>query len=189
MKKPIIVGFDFDGVIAYNPLRIARAPISYIKRIVLSSQKTEFYVPKNFVERMLFYVPHLMSIMPGIGMGLVRELVENGVIEAHVVSGRYGYLESGLRTWIKYQRLEHVFTSIHTNRNDEQPHLFKEKKLRELGIEYFVEDNLDIVRHLASHGKTKIMWIYNIFDKTVEYEYKYPHIHSALKEILRIKKL
>ena len=41
MKK-IIVGLDFDGVVAYNPARLARLPIAVIKRYILGIDKVSF---------------------------------------------------------------------------------------------------------------------------------------------------
>lgn len=184
MKKKIIVGLDFDGVVAYNPLRIVRAPITYIKRTLFQSKKIEFYIPKSPLEKLLFYVPHQLSILPSIGMNMLKEMVEKGIVEAHLVSGRYAYLDSGLRTWLKNRDVEKIFTSIHTNINDEQPHLFKEKIIRKLKLDYFIEDNLDIVEYLTPRVDTTVLWIYNIFDRNVQYKNKYPHMKQALEDIL-----
>lgn len=186
MKKKIIIGLDFDGVVAYNPLRIVRAPITYIKRTLFRSKKIKFYIPKSPLEKLLFYIPHQLSIFPGFGMNMLTQLVKKGIVEAHLISGRYSYLDSGLRIWLKNQDVEKIFTSIHTNTKDEQPHLFKEKVIRDLELDYFIEDNLDIVQYLTPRVDTNVLWIYNIFDRNVQYENKYPYMKKALEDILTV---
>lgn len=184
-KKIIKIGLDFDGVVAYNPLRIVRAPITLVKRHILRQKKTSFYVPTSALMKFLFWVPHEMSFFPGLGMDMLKNLVDQGKVEAHLISGRYAYLNRSLHTWLKRRKLDRIFTSIHTDLANEQPHIFKEQKLKELQLDYYIEDNLDIVEHLAQRVDTKILWIDNILDRRHSYPHKYPHLQKALEEIIR----
>ena len=62
---------------------------------------------------------------------------------------------------------------IYTNKE-----LYKRKK-----FDYFIEDNLDIVTHVAPVSKTKVLWIYNILDRRNPYTLKYPYLKKALEQI------
>lgn len=182
-RGKIKIGLDFDGVVAYNPLRIVRGPITYVKRRIFGARKTKFYVPKHPIMKALFWIPHQFSFLPERGMEYLRELVESGNAEAYIVSGRYGYLDDELIYWLKKHGYHRLFKDIIVNRQDEQPHLFKERQLKTLNLDYFIEDNFDIVEHLSSTVNTRILWIFNILDRTSRYPRKYPTLHEALHSI------
>jgi len=182
--KKIRIGLDFDGVVAYNPLRIVRGPITYVKRRIFGAKKTKFYVPKSPIMKALFWIPHQFSFLPERGMEYLRQLVESGDVEVYIVSGRYGYLDDELIHWLTKHGYHTLFKEIIVNRHDEQPHLFKERQLKTLKLDYFIEDNFDIVEHLSAlQQECKILWIYNILDKYSSYPRKYPDLLTALTSI------
>jgi hypothetical protein len=55
--------------------------------------------------------------------------------------------------------------------------------IKELSIDYFIDDNLDIVEHLNRQLKVEIHWIYNIVDRFHPYSQKHPHLLSFIKYI------
>jgi len=183
-NHPIRIGFDFDGVVAYNPLRIIRAPITFIKRRILKKHHTEFYIPTSPLMKFLFWLPHQWSFFPGKGMGYLKQLVQEGKVEAYIVSGRYGYLDAQIPTWLNQRGLQDVFTAVYANEQNEQPPLFKERMLKKLQLDYFIEDNLDIVEYLVMRTKTRIYWIYNIFDRKHLFNHKYASPKEALMYII-----
>ncbi len=190
MKKKIVVGLDFDGVVAYNPARLARFPISFIKRHILGVQKVQFFVPKTPIQRALWALVHETSMFPSQGATLLRHLVRSGQIEAHLVTARFGYLEEGLLRFLNRWDLADCFTSITLNSKEEQPHKFKERIIRLHKFSYYVEDNWDIVSHLArQQDHTEVHWIYNLVDRAQIYDYKYPYLQKSLEHISKIHAL
>lgn len=185
MAKKLKVGFDFDGVIVYNPFRVARHPITLFKRLVLKQRKTKFTIPRTPLQKWLWAILHESSIIPAQGLPLARQLIEDDAIEAYLISGRFSYLEKSLLVWLERNQVRHLFRSIHVNRADEQPHLFKERMLKDLHLDVFIEDNLDIVEHLTKRGKTQIYWIYNLLDRNYPYPHKHPHLERALQDLVR----
>lgn len=186
MKKNIIkVGIDFDGVLAYNPFRLIRAPVTYIKRHFLGVKKTHFYIPRTDPEKFIWTILHESSVFPGKGAGLLKNLVNEGKVEAHLVTARFGFLQPGLEGWLKRWHLKDVFTSITMNHKDEQPHFYKARIVNEKKLDYFIEDNFDIVSHIAPRSPTRVMWIYNLLDRWRPYEHKHPYLESALKDIIK----
>src|SRR3989344_6394493 len=143
MKKKLRVGVDFDGVVAYNPFRLIRAPITFFKNFILGQRKLSFYYPQNRAEKFIWKVLHDSSIIPAKGISLLEELVNKRMIEAHLISGRYNYLEDHLVGWLDKYRVKKLFKTININKNEKQPHLFKEEMVKKLALDYFVEDNLD----------------------------------------------
>jgi hypothetical protein len=190
MKKKVIrVGFDFDGVVAYNPFRVARAIVSFVKKNIFGVRKLKFWYPKNRLEQLYWIIVHESSAFPANGTKLMKMLAKEGEIEAHLITGRYSFLDHSLNRWLKRFRLFSCFTTINLNEKDEQPHLFKERKIKELKLNYFIEDNWDIVHYLEQRTKnkelsTKIYWIYNILDKGIECKNKFPYLGKALQSIV-----
>lgn len=181
MKKPITVGIDFDGVLAYNPFRIVRAPVTLVKRKLLGSRETKFYIPQTDPERLIWALLHESSVFPAKGTGLLRTLVAQKKIQAHLVTARYGFLQRNLYVWLRKHDMEDLFSTITINKHDEQPHLYKTRVARAKRFDYFIEDNLDIVAHMHPRvGKTKVLWIYNIIDRFHPYPHKFPYLERAL---------
>ena len=148
------VGFDFDGVIAYNPLRVLRMPAMAIRRLIMPNHQLRFPVPKEKTWRFLWNIAHETSFFPAYGFSELRKLLEEKKIEGYIVTGRYSFLEKSLHNWLKKHGVEGLFKEIHLNKKNEQPHLFKERMLQKLNLDYFVEDNWDIVNYL--HRRSQI---------------------------------
>jgi len=121
-------------------------------------------------------------MFPSFGISRLRRLVANKVIEAHLLTSRFGYLEPNLRRFLKFWRLEDVFTSVTVNYKEEQPHEFKERIIRKKQFAYYIEDNWDIVSYLKKKNiSTEVHWIYNIFDRNKSYSHKYPYLEKSLQ--------
>ncbi|NCO88386.1 hypothetical protein GW881_00520, partial [Candidatus Roizmanbacteria bacterium] len=75
------------------------------------------------------------------------------------------------------------------NSKNEQPHIFKEKMIKKLNLDIYVEDNWDIVNYLEKKNfedgnkQRKIVWIYNFFDRQIKYKDRFPILRSAIKMI------
>lgn len=189
MKRKIRVGFDFDGVVAYNPFRVARPLVAYIKRNVFGVKKLKFWYPQKHWQQIFWIVLHESSIFPAKGVDLIKSLVKDDLIEAHLITARYSFLDDHLFKWLEKHKLRRYFKTVNLNTYDEQPHLFKEKLIEKYKLDYFIEDNLDIVKHLVQKNKKNIYWIYNLFDRSYRYPHKFSYLEKALKEVARRNKL
>ena len=183
MKRKIRIGLDFDGVVAYNPFRIIRAPIKWFKREVLGIRKLTFFVPKNWWQRILWSIVHESSVFPATGMDLLRGMSTDPKYEFHLITARFGFLRKSLENWLDRYQARGLFKSININENLEQPHEFKLRMVKKLKLDYYVEDNLDIVVYVRDKIKTKIFWIYNFMDVRHPYPHKFPYLGKALEGI------
>lgn len=185
MSKKIAVGLDFDGVVAYNPFRIVRPIAAFVKAKLFGVKKLKFFYPKFKWQQILWVIAHESSVFPSPGINLFKKMVEDKQIEAHLITARYSFLDNHLNRWLRRNKLQHLFKTINLNKDDEQPHLFKEKIIKKYNLDYFIEDNFDIVKHLNRRRqegviKTEIFWIYNIFDRNIPYKNKFPFLRKAL---------
>jgi len=186
MKKQILkVGFDLDGVLLYNPARIARSIIAFIKKYVLKRDLSKFYYPKNKLESWAWNFLHKSSLWPASGIDIIHQLIKNKKIKAYIISARYESLKADFNYWIKKIDPKKNFSGHYFNDENEQPYLFKEKIIKKLNLDIYVEDNWDIVNHLSSSGR-KIFWIYNILDRNKLFPNKFSSLNSV---VTKIKKL
>ena len=178
MKKQILkVGFDLDGVLLYNPARVARPIIAFTKKYILKRDLNKFYYPKNRLEKLIWKFFHHTSLWPSSGIDDLLELIKNKRIKAYVVSARYELMEADFKKWTTIIDPKKRFSGYFFNGKNEQPQIFKETMIKKLGLDVFVEDNWDIVKHL--NPKAKIFWIYNILDRNIDYKYKFPSLKAA----------
>lgn len=197
VKKPLKVGFDLDGVILYNPARLARPLISLFKRLVLHRKKVSFYLPKTGIEKTLWRLFHKSSIFVAPGFDEIKKMAKKDEIEAYIITARYDFLKDDFESWLDKIQAKKYFKGCYYNKNNEQPNIFKERLIRQLKLDVFIEDNWDIVKYLnskiSSKGRStfgrknhnlKVFWIYNIMDKGLEYPYKFPSLNKALIELI-----
>lgn len=207
-KYKLRVGFDFDGVLVYNPLRVLRPFVALFKRIVLGKRKLKFYYPHTRWEKWFWALAHETSIFPAVGFNDLRRLIIQGKIEAFVITARYAYLEKSFWRWLKKNRADKLFSGYYLNKKNEQPHIFKEKIIKKLQLDYYIDDNWDIVNYLNSRlgnsgsrlrykarferrtlnfergqAACEIHWIYNIFDRHISYRHKHPYLKRFLQYI------
>jgi len=198
-KKIPRVGFDLDGVLLYNPARITRPIISFIKKNVFGRKTDHFYLPQSKIEQWFWCMFHKSSIFPASGIDEIKRLVKEKKIKAYIITARYSFLKDDFEKWLKKIKADQYFQGCYYNKNDEQPHIFKEKMIKKLKLDIFVEDNWDIVKHLKTKNEklcpppnrmarlpkrqVKIFWVYNIFDRKIKYKYKSPSLISVLKKI------
>ncbi len=187
MKKiPLKIGFDLDGVILYNPTRPIRPLIALFKRTFLKKKGVKFYFPKTKVEKFIWSLLHRSSLFPAPGFNDLKKLIDEGKIEAYLVSSRYEFLGSDFDKWADKIEANKYFKGCFYNKNNEQPHLFKEKVVKKLNLDLFVEDNWDIVQYLNSKldsHQTKVFWICNLFDMNINYPYKFLNLQQAINEV------
>jgi len=189
MKNKVLkVGFDLDGVLLYNPARIFRPIIYFIKKYILKRKTNQFYYPKNKLEQFIWLLLHKSSLFPAPGVKEIKQLIKEKKIKAYVISARYESLKEDFLFWKKKIDPENLFSSWYYNEKNDQPHLYKEKMIKKLKLDIFVEDNWDIVKYLKTQNskiksgkKTKIFWIYNLLDRKIKYWYKF----SSLKEVIK----
>jgi len=200
MAKILKVGFDLDGVILYNPARVLRPVVVQIKKRVLKRSLGQFYYPKNVWEQFVWNILHKSSVWPAPGTKLLLDLAKRKKINAYIISGRYESLKTDFKRWINKIDPNGYFSGHYYNETNDQPHLYKERMIKKLALDIYVEDNWDIVTHLtqnlkvppkarlAKGGKSqncKIFWIYNILDRNISYKYKFAGLKQVLLYVTR----
>jgi len=185
-KQPLKVGFDLDGVILYNPIRILRPFVTLFKKLILGKKITKFWIPKSQLEKWLWRLFHKTSLFVAPGFDDVIKLIKQNKIEAYLITGRFSFLKNDLDQWLDKIEAKKYFAGCFYNELDEQPHIFKDRVIKKLKLDVFIEDNWDIIAALKNkerHSQLQIFWIYNFFDKGINYPHKYPYLKKAVEKI------
>lgn len=182
-NKVLRVGFDLDGVLLYNPARIVRPLVVYFKKIFLKKEINKFHLPKSKLQKFFWLFLHKSSFIVAPGLSEIKKMIQDNKIEAYVISARYEFLKKDFNKWLKKIDCEKYFSGTFFNNDNQQPFIFKRKMINKLKLDLFVEDNWDIVKFLTKNTKAKIFWIYNLFDKNIEYNLKFPNLKKAIQKI------
>ena len=186
MEKPLKIGFDLDGVLLYNPARIARPLISIMKRkhIAIKRKELEFYIPQPGLQQFLWKLFHKSSLFLSPGFKRIGQLKDQNLIQPYLITGRFDHLKKDFKRWQKRMCADEVFEQCFMNSEDKQPHLLKERLINELKLDVFVEDNWDIVQYLDQRcPKTRVIWVTNIVDQRIDYPYKVFSFKASMKLI------
>jgi len=185
MTKPLKMGFDLDGVLLYNPARMLR-PVTGIAKKILNKKKAkkiEFYYPKSSLAQLAWRIVHWSSLYIAPGLNDIKKMSQDGSIEPYIITSRYDCLKGDFEGWLKHMNAKKYFKGSFHNKENLQPHIFKRQMIKKLDLQYFVEDNYDIVKHIAHTTKAKIIWITNPFDNHIAYKPKFMTLKGATQYI------
>jgi hypothetical protein len=187
-SKPVTrIGFDFDGVIFYNATRNLRAFIYFVKRYLFGITKTKFYIPAHPISRQLAYFLHGTSAHPNTGFKDFLKMIKDPGFEIYIITARPSFMKENIHDKLKGFDLSGI-KQIIQNKKDEQPHLYKEALIKKLKLDYFVDDNWDIVKHLSETTRAKVVWVDNMIDSWfIKHPYKGRNLKEAIKTILKTK--
>lgn len=184
MTRKLKVGFDLDGVILYNPIRVLRpvaSALRFFKPLLFHEKKDSFYFPNSPLEKLLWKILHKTSFKIADGVEEIKKLSKKGAIEPYIITARYSFLKDDFNHWVKKLNNKPYFKYCHYNKNDIQPNAFKEKMIKELKLDVFIEDNWGVIQKLnGSLPKTKIFWVSNILDRNIKYQYKFFSLQEAI---------
>ncbi len=149
-KKLIRIGFDLDGVIIDKPPLVPKFLLEMLVRKNSKNRKLAYRYPASRLEKTIRVLSHHPLFRPPIeeNVKIIKELYKSKKYKIFVVSSRYSFLEKRTREWFKFYHLGGFFEKIYINSNDEQPHLFKERMIKELKLDLFIDDDLPLLNYL-----------------------------------------
>lgn len=147
----IKIAFDLDGVIIDKPPLI---PKKLLERLFKggNGRKLHYRFPKSKLEQLIRKASHFYLLRPPIKTSIefIRKLARDERYELYVISGRYSFLEKETDIWLRKRKIDKLFKEIFLNADNQQPHLFKEKIVKQLQPDVFIDDDCLIVDYLIS---------------------------------------
>lgn len=160
-RKKIKIGFDLDGVIIDKPPFMPKSLLEFLyggKR----KKTLEYRFPHSYFEQKLRWLSHGSLLRPPIYKNLdaIKKLAKNNHYKLFVISSRYSFLKLRTDHWMKTHRINKLFEDIYLNLKNEQPHAFKERMIKKLKLDLFIDDDDLIVEYLKLRcHKTKVVSI------------------------------
>lgn len=163
------IGFDLDKVfIDYPPL----IPDNLVDRLYKrkSDGHLQYRIPSS-IERWLRILTHYSLFRPPINKNIkfLQSISRTKNHKHYLVSSRFGFLKNRTEAIIVKYNLGELFDTMYFNYSNKQPHIFKDKVIRNLKIQKYVDDDLDLLAFLANRNpQTFFFWLNKNIDKRMK---------------------
>ncbi|MDD3531717.1 MAG: hypothetical protein PHR64_00460 [Candidatus Shapirobacteria bacterium] len=157
-KRRIKIGFDLDGVIIDRPPLV---PKTWLERLFRGTKDCGlvYNFPTNRGHQWLRKLSHHSFFRPPIRKNLtfLKKISQDPNFEVYLISGRYSFLEKETAKWLAKKGLGGNLSGVFINEADLLPHIFKKKIIKKLGLDFYFEDDNQIVSFLRKEiPQTKI---------------------------------
>lgn len=151
--KKTKIAFDLDGIIVDKPPLIPKKLLEWLFKG--SSRNLHFRFPNSSLEQFIRKFSHFYLFRPPISKNIdfIKKIAKSGNYELYLVSSRYSFLKKETEVWLKKKNLQDLFKGIYLNKEDEQPHVFKENILKRIKPDIFIDDDEAIVNYLCKRQK------------------------------------
>lgn len=159
-KKIIRIATDCDGVIATHSLKGFWVKLRVLKEKILRKvHSPAYYYPSTMIEKFVWEMINWLRKPFLDGNGLFPQLAGKSDVQFYLVTGRFKFLEKQTKDWLKKYQLQNFFHKILVNIDDIDPIVFKAKAIKKFNLDYFIDDDLEVLNYLKKHTKAKLYWI------------------------------
>lgn len=155
------IGFDLDKVfIDYPPFVPDRVIDKLYKK---KANGTLLYRVPTRPEQVFRRLTHLSFLRPPIRQNIkVLESISKDNNKLYLISSRFGFLEDLTLTLMQRHGFDKIFDGMYFNFKNEQPHEFKDRILKKLDLDVYVDDDFHLLKYIAKqHKKTRFFWLTN----------------------------
>lgn len=159
------IGFDLDGIFIKGPPLI---PKKIIERLYKERDHgVLLYRIPGKLEQKLRKLSHLGLLRGPIKKNL-EFLKSNSKGKNHdffLISSRFGFLKKQTEKLIAKHSLDVAFEKLNFNYQNEQPHEFKSRVVKEKKLDRYIDDDLSLIKYLAKNNPGIIFYWLNKFQK------------------------
>lgn len=160
VQKIIKIGVDLDGVVARHSLGGFWVVLRKLKeRILKTTQSANWYYPNTFLEKLAWRIINWLRIPFTDKDSFFASLATDQKAEFYLVTSRFKFLENLTQGWLKKHGLDGHFAQVLINRQDSDPLIFKAKIINEHKLDFFIDDDLDVIDYLKKNTKAKLFWV------------------------------
>ncbi len=160
------IGFDFDKVFVSYPPLIPNSIIDFLYRHSFSlgfgDSNTLSYRFPGQLEQKIRILSHTPILRQPIKKNLDSlEIISKKIpCELYLVSSRFSFLKKRTSQWVRNNNIEKYFKELYFNYENLQPHIFKDRIIKKLKLEEFIDDDLDLISYLAQqNSNVKFYWM------------------------------
>lgn len=149
--KTLRIGFDLDGVLVDKPPLIPRWFLGWLFKG--SCRRLNYHCPPPGWNRKLRIWSHQPWLRPPLKVNIayVQKLAKQQNTKLFLISSRYSFLAKPTNKLLTRRGLGEVFDRVILNRKNEPPHLFKRRALEKLALNYYFEDDPEMVGYLQKN--------------------------------------
>lgn len=161
------IGFDFDKVFIDYPPFLPYSLINFLYKgeNVFNKGKTKSQIHYRFpggLEQKIRIASHYSIFRNPINenIKILKKIAERKKEKTYLVSSRFSFLKKRTDSILNKYNLNQYFDGIYFNYDNKQPHLFKEQTIRDLKIDTYIDDDLDLSLYLAEKmPHLTIFWV------------------------------
>ena len=154
------VGFDLDKIFINVPPFIPKKIIDFLYK-GKTNGSLKYRIPSK-AEQIIRAFSHYPVFRPPISKNLnyIRNLAAKNKNKYFLISSRFSFLKKSTDALIRRYNFEKIFDSMYFNTSDTQPHHFKNKMIKKLNLDIYVDDDLDLLKYLAEKNLTvNFFWL------------------------------
>lgn len=146
------IGFDLDRIFINYPPFVPDSLIDWLYKNHQSA-KLSYRIPTSTIEIMVRQLSHHAFFRPPMSdnIAFLQKLHREGKHSLFLISGRYSFLHTQTHALLKRYGLSDQFEKVYLNVDNEQSHLFKERIIGQEKINFFVDDDSELVDYLRTH--------------------------------------
>lgn len=154
------IGFDLDEIFVTHPPFV---PGWLIERLYRGKTNgaLQYRIPGK-VEQEIRKFSHMPFFRHPIkkNIAYVKNLTQKKDDAFFLISSRFGFLQNPTEKIVKKYGIDKIFHKIYFNYENEQPHVFKDRVIKETKITIFIDDDIYLLKYLAKENKkTQFFWL------------------------------
>lgn len=154
------IGVDLDGVIARHSLGGFWVVLRKVKeRILKTTHSQKWYYPNTFLEKLAWRIINWLRVPFADKGGFFASLAKENKARFYLVTSRFKFLEKSTADWLKKYHLDKYFAEVLINNKDIDPLIFKAKTINDRGLDFFIDDDLDVIDYLKKNTNAKLFWV------------------------------
>ena len=162
MDNQIKIGFDLDGVLAQHALGGFWFKLRKLKeKLLKKTHSSSYYFPKTFIEKIGWMAIDWFRRSLN-EKDLLCSLAKKKNFKLYLITGRFKFLERLTIEWLKKNKLFTCFEKVFVNAQDLEPTGFKAKKINQLGLDFYIDDDLDTISDLRKKTSIEIIDAQNL---------------------------
>lgn len=155
------LGFDFDKIfIDYPPF----IPDTLIDRLYKKGTNgiLSYRIPSK-LEQIFRLTTHHPILRPPIhgNITFIKKLANEKKHKHYLISSRFGFLKKTTEQLIRQHEFDKVFDGLFFNFENQQPHIFKNKIIKQLYIHRYVDDDLPLLEFLTEKNPQIVFFWFN----------------------------
>lgn len=154
------IGFDLDKIFINTPPLVPSKIIDLFYKGSLNGS-LKYRIPSR-PEQIIRIFSHYPLFRPPIvrNLNYVKNITLANKNRYYLISSRFGFLKKRTENLVECYGLNKIFDHMYFNYSNNQPHEFKDKIIKELKLDMYVDDDLQLLEYLINKNpKTKFFWL------------------------------